>query len=171
MLLWGDTRRYRSPTKWDEFRSHSKEVVVHAVMDNFHRRLVAGAAVTTERVSGILTINRDKKCEISPAVRSKDRSDRDYRMTAQIVSDIISKENRKKQVSFADEKVDTIQDVSMPHMFLCKNRHYITREEDLSESWGLSISQAALTIISTTQKLAISALMQLSQRYRTYRIF
>ena len=38
--LDGDTR--------GEFRSHSKEVVVHAGMDNFHRLLVAGYLTTLE---------------------------------------------------------------------------------------------------------------------------
>ena len=56
------------------FRSHNKEVVVHAIMDDFHRRLVAGIAVTTTHVLAILTVNRDKKCEISLAVISKEKS-------------------------------------------------------------------------------------------------
>ena len=60
-------------------------------MDNFQRRIVAGVAVTTARESDILTINRDKKREVSLSVSSKDRSDRAGRMAAQIVSDIISK--------------------------------------------------------------------------------
>ena len=47
-----------------EFRSHSKEVVTHSGMDDFHRRLVAGVAVTAARASSILTINRDKKREM-----------------------------------------------------------------------------------------------------------
>ena len=63
--LDGDTR--------SDFRSHSEEVVVHAGMDDFHRRLVAGVAVTTTRASSILTINRDKNREILLAVISKDR--------------------------------------------------------------------------------------------------
>ena len=32
-----------------DFRSHSKEVVVHAGMDDFRRRLVAGVYVTVKR--------------------------------------------------------------------------------------------------------------------------
>ena len=57
-----------------DFRSHNKEVVVHAGMDKFHRRLLAGVAVTATHVSAILTVNRDKKREISLAVSSKYRS-------------------------------------------------------------------------------------------------
>ena len=60
-------------------------------MDNFHRRLVAGVAVTATRASAILTVNRDKKHEISLEVSSKDRKYRADRTTAQIVADIISK--------------------------------------------------------------------------------
>ena len=100
-----------------DFGSHNGEVVVHAGMDNLHRRLVAGIAVTATHVSAILTVNRDKKREILLAVISKDKkreillaviskdrkreislsvssNDMKYRadrMAAQIVADIISK--------------------------------------------------------------------------------
>ena len=77
-------------TKGD-FRSHSEELIVHAGMENFHRRLVAGVAVTATHVSAILTVNRDKKREILLAVSSKDRKYRADRMAAQIEADIISK--------------------------------------------------------------------------------
>ena len=53
---------------------------VHSGMDDFHRRLVAGVAVTATRVSDILTVNRDKMREILIAVISKDRKYRDDRM-------------------------------------------------------------------------------------------
>ena len=56
-----------------DFRSHSEEIVFHEDMDDFHKRLVAGVAVTVTHVSAILTVNRDKKREISLAVISKDR--------------------------------------------------------------------------------------------------
>ena len=81
--LYGDTR--------GDFRSHSEEVVVHAGMDDFHRRLVASVAVTTTHASDTLTINRDKKREILLEVSSKDRKYRSEIMAARIVADIISK--------------------------------------------------------------------------------
>ena len=87
-------------------------------------------------------------------------------MAERIVADIILKEKTTQQVSFDDEKVYTMQDVSMPQTFLSKNRHSSTTAEDISERWGISISQAALTLKSTTQKLTRYALMPLSQRYR-----
>ena len=87
-------------------------------MNDFHRRLVAGLAITETHVSAILTVNRDKKCEILLAVISKDKKReillavsskdrkreiflsviskyRKYRadiMASRIVADIISKE-------------------------------------------------------------------------------
>ena len=67
-------------------------------MDNFHRCLVAGIAVTASHASAILTINRDKKREMSLSVSSKDRSDRSDRMAERIVLDIISKEKTTQQV-------------------------------------------------------------------------
>ena len=134
---------------WDtrgDFRSHSEEVVVHAGMDNFHRRLVDGVAVTATQASAKSTVNRDKKREISLAVRSKDMKHRSDRMAAQIVADIISKEKTTLQVYFANEQVYTMQDVSMPRTFVSENRHSSTTSEDLNERWGLSKYQAALTL-------------------------
>ena len=61
-------------------------------MVDFHRRLVAGVAVTATQASAILTVNREKKREISLVVISKDRKYRADRMEARIVTDIISKE-------------------------------------------------------------------------------
>ena len=42
-------------------------------MDNFHRRLVSGVAVTATQASAISAINRDKKREISLAVINKEK--------------------------------------------------------------------------------------------------
>ena len=60
-------------------------------MEEFHRSLVAGVAVTATHVSAILTINRDKKREMLLVVSSKDRKYKADRMAARIVADIISK--------------------------------------------------------------------------------
>ena len=102
-------------------------------MEDFHRRLVASVYVTATRALDIFTVNRDKKREILLAVISKDRKYRAEIMAALIVTDILSKENTTQQVSFADEKVDIMQDVDMPQTFLSKNRHSSTSSEDLSE--------------------------------------
>ena len=59
-------------------------------MDNFHRRLVAGIAVTAANASDILTVNRDKNREML-SVSSKDRKYRADKMAARIVTDTISK--------------------------------------------------------------------------------
>ena len=64
-----------------------------------------------------------------------------------------------------------MQDVSIPQTFLSKNRHSSTKSEDLSDIWGLSISQAKLTIKETTQKLNISEIMPLAGRYRADQMF
>ena len=116
--LDGDTR--------DNFRSHSKEVVIYAGVDDFHRHLVSGVAVTATHESDILTINRDKKREILLAVISKHRKYRADIMAARIVADIISKEKTTQQVSFADEKVDTMEDVSI----LVRKQKTLVRDGD-----------------------------------------
>ena len=59
----------------------------------------------------------------------------------------------------------------MPRTFLSKNRYSITTAEDLSEIWGLSITQAALTLKEMTQKLTRSAIIPLEQRYRAGQMF
>ena len=64
-----------------------------------------------------------------------------------------------------------MKDVSMPQTFLSKNRHSSTTAEDLSKRWGLSISQAALTLKVTTRKLTRSAIMPLTRRYRADQMF
>ena len=74
-----------------DFRSHSEEVFILAGMNDFHRRIVAGIAVTATRVSAILTVNRDNKREMSLAVSSKDRKYISVRIAALIVADTISK--------------------------------------------------------------------------------
>ena len=80
-----------------------------------------------------MTINRDKKREISLAVSSKDRKHGADMMASRIVEDIISKEKTTQQLYFADEQVDTMQDVSMSRTLLSKNRHSSTTAEELSE--------------------------------------
>ena len=74
------------------FRSHSKEVVVHAGMYNLQRRLVSSVAVTATHVSAILTVNRDKKRKIFLSVSSKYRKYIAEIMAARIVAYKTSKE-------------------------------------------------------------------------------
>ena len=71
-------------------------------MDDLHRHLVDGVAVTATSLSVLLTVNRDKKREILLAGSIKNRSDRTDRMAARIVSNIISKEKTTKQVYYDD---------------------------------------------------------------------
>ena len=118
-----------------------------------------------------MTVNRDKKRAISLAVSIKDRKYRSERMSARIVADKISKEKTTQQVSFADEQVDTMKDFRIPRMLLSESIHSSTTAEDLSYRWGLSISQATITLKATTQKLTKSAIMSLAQRYRADRMF
>lgn len=62
-------------------------------------------------------------------------------------------------------------EISPPHTFLSSERHSNTTPEVLSERWGLSVAQAALTLKATTRKLVRSALMPLARRYRVDRMF
>ena len=140
-------------------------------MDNFHRRRVAGVAVTATRVSAILTENRYKKREVLLAVSSKNRKYRAVIMVSQIVSDNISREKTTQQVYFADEQVYTMQDFSMPQTFLSKNRHSSNTAGDFRKRWVLSIPQISITLKSTTQKMTRCAIIPLARRYRSDQMF
>jgi len=62
-------------------------------------------------------------------------------------------------------------ELEWPPTFLSHDRHSNTTPEDLSERWGISVAQAALTLKATTRRLVRSALMPLARRYRVDRIF
>ena len=92
-------------------------------------------------------------------------------MAARIVSDIMSDDKEEKSGPRIEIEEEPIQDIELPKTFLSANRHSSTTTEDLSERWGLSLAQAALTLKATTQKLTRSALMPLARRYRADRMF
>ena len=87
----GDTDLQLDEDNRGNFRRHSEEVVVHAGMRDFHRRLVSSTSVNATHAPAILAVNIDKKREILLAVSSKDRKYRSDRMAARIVANIISK--------------------------------------------------------------------------------
>ncbi|MEM7375751.1 MAG: hypothetical protein AAF587_44570, partial [Bacteroidota bacterium] len=58
-----------------------------------------------------------------------------------------------------------------PKTFISSDRHSNTTPEDLSEASGISIDQAEMTLLATTQHHAWSAIMPLSRRYRMDRMF
>ena len=62
-------------------------------------------------------------------------------------------------------------EIQAPYTFLSSDRHSSVTPEDLSERWGLSLAQAALTLKATTRFLLRSALMPLARRYRADRMF
>jgi hypothetical protein len=63
------------------------------------------------------------------------------------------------------------RDIKAPCTFLSDDCHSNTTPVDLSERWGLSVAQAALTLKATTRHLLRSALMPLARRYRADRMF
>ena len=64
-----------------------------------------------------------------------------------------------------------ISDVPSRNAFQSSDRHTDVTAQDLSERWGVSISTAAKTLTKTTQKFLRSAVLPLSRRYRTDRVF
>lgn len=68
-------------------------------------------------------------------------------------------------------KVLEEQELEPPKTFISEERHSTVTPEDLSEKWGISVAQAALTLKATTRKLLRSAVMPLARRYRVDRMF
>jgi len=58
-----------------------------------------------------------------------------------------------------------------PKTFISTERHSNTFPEDLSETWGISVEQAKMTLDATTQRHGRSAIMPLSRRYRLDRMY
>jgi len=58
-----------------------------------------------------------------------------------------------------------------PKTFISNERHSNTSPEDLSETWGISVQQAKMTLDATTQRHGRSAIMPLSRRYRLDRMY
>ena len=61
--------------------------------------------------------------------------------------------------------------VFTPTTFQSSQRHLTVDASYLSDRWGISVTQAALTLKATTQKYVRSALLPLAQRYRVDHMF
>jgi hypothetical protein len=55
--------------------------------------------------------------------------------------------------------------------FISKDRHSAVTPEQLSERWNIGLAQAKQTILVTTQRGIRSAILPLSRRYRTDRMY
>ena len=55
--------------------------------------------------------------------------------------------------------------------FQSSERHTDVTTYDLSERWGISLSQDTRTLKKNTQKFLHSSIIELDSRYRTYRVF
>ena len=58
-----------------------------------------------------------------------------------------------------------------PRTFISTKRHSNTTPEDLSEVWNISVEHAKMTLDATTQHHVRSAIMPLSRRYRSDRMY
>ena len=66
---------------------------------------------------------------------------------------------------------EVADDVPLRRTFISKDRHPRVTPEDLSERWGIGLTNATNTIRVTTQKGTRSAILPLSRRYRADRVF
>ena len=62
-------------------------------------------------------------------------------------------------------------DVPTPSTFQSNERHSDVSAEQLSERWGISLKSTQATLKKTTQRFLRSAVLPLSRRYRTDRMF
>ena len=71
-----------------------------------------------------------------------------------------------------DERIDTgATDVTLPSTFQSSERHSNVTAQDLSDCWGIGLGAATKTLAKTTQRFLRSAILPLSRRYRTDRMF
>jgi Reverse transcriptase (RNA-dependent DNA polymerase) len=68
-------------------------------------------------------------------------------------------------------RIDEPQDVPLRRTFVSNERHPEITANELSERWGIGLTQAQNTIRITTQKGTRSAILPLSRRYRADRVF
>lgn len=72
----------------------------------------------------------------------------------------------------AEVRVENVlEDVPMRRTFVSNERHTRVSPAELSERWGIGLTQATNTIQVTTQKGMRSAILLLSRRYRADRVF
>ena len=69
------------------------------------------------------------------------------------------------------EAIRTQRILSAANTFVSQKRHSQTSPEQLSERWNIGLTQAKKTLQVTTQKGVRSAILPLSRRYRTDRMF
>ena len=62
-------------------------------------------------------------------------------------------------------------DMPITHAFQSSDHHTNVTAQDLSERWGISVPAATETLKKTTQKFLRTAVLPLSKRYRTDRVF
>ena len=138
-------------------------------------------------------INQLKKMKVKLQIRRKSYSTHNLQRLVAIVrisgkqsieTESATREQQKQVEKLATEKIikhtriytvpeppNNLTDIRQPQDVLSEERHSNTTLEDLSEPWGISVAQAALTLKATTQKLVQSAIMPLSSRYREDQIF
>ena len=68
-------------------------------------------------------------------------------------------------------KISEETNVFTPTNVQSSQLHLTVDASSLSDRWGISVAQAALTLKSTTQKYVRSALLPLARRYRVDRMF
>ena len=72
----------------------------------------------------------------------------------------------------AEVRIDQhLEDVPSRRTFVSNERHTRVSPAELSERWGIGLTQASNTIQVTTQKGIRSAILPLSRRYRADRVF
>ena len=70
-----------------------------------------------------------------------------------------------------DNPFEIAEDIPVRRTFVSKERHPRVTPEDLSERWGIGLTNARNTIRVPTQKGTPSAILPLSRRYRADRVF
>jgi len=154
-----------SSRPWDpnnvKFHSNS-----HSLEEEVERVRRVGA------VESDFSVNKNGKHFCSPFVGSDDTCGSIFnlsKMTRSIASMKMQLEDGAKLLRPNESPGES--DVKEIPTFQSKGRHTDTSPEDLSQRWHISVAQAAKTLQRTTQKFLRSAVLPLSRRYRSDRMF
>ena len=146
-------------------------------MNYFNRRLISSICVTEKNALRINILDKKRKHKVAAAAQNIYKANQAHEQEKNILAAIVADTNppaERKSIRFAQDQDDVAKEqegvvphTGLPRTFISSKKHLSTSPEDLSERWGFSLAQAALTLKTTTQRLIRLALMPLDRRYKS----
>lgn len=92
-------------------------------------------------------------------------------LAARMMATVRVRESDQRTVADLNTGPSGLEDLQEARPFVSKKRHTDVSPRDLSERWGISLAQAAMTLKATTQRFVRSAVMPIARRCRADRMF